>query len=168
MIGLGDRQLRFQNVLLTNHLNRLKCWGHYFIIYSYLNSLPTTHVHARTYICFIRGFYSKLLKPCVGPSICCLMNTCIIPPMASSGVFLVHQMHSPFANGLIGALLRRRTCCLHSAPPKMASWDFTQSYLLIWSHTPLFCHIIKENTYIRFVYAVWWTVETPFTKIAGW
>lgn len=79
----GDRQLRFQNVLLTNSLKGLKCWGHYVIIYSYLNSLLTARIH----VCSIAGFYCKLLKPCVGPSICYLMNTCthtyIIPPMVS-------------------------------------------------------------------------------------
>lgn len=52
-----DRQLRFQNVLLTNRLNGLKCWGHYAIIYSYLNSpRPLALMHAHT-----RMFHHRLL-----------------------------------------------------------------------------------------------------------
>lgn len=35
---------------LNNRLNGLKCRGHYVIIYSYLNSLPTTHAHAQVHM----------------------------------------------------------------------------------------------------------------------
>lgn len=98
---------------------------HHLFIFKFPPDHSRTCTHA--HLCSITGFYSKLLKPCVGPSICSPMNTCthiyIIPSLS-----FLYIIHSPFANGLIAALLRRKTSCLHC--PK---WPPETSASLIYS-----------------------------------
>lgn len=146
---------------------------HHLFIFKF----PTDHSCAciHVHVCSITGFYSKLLKPCVELSICFPMNKCtqkyIIPPLASSGVFLVHQRHSPFANGLIRALLRSKACCLHRPKWPPETWAS-----LIYSSGPTTLLLLhNQREWLLYVmYIVWWTVvfvtstKMYFLKIAGW